>query len=349
MSYPGVAGIFDGPAQVDIGGGGASTINGKVHYAEIRNGINGTVVNKFDPNDATATQASAGSWAASSGETWTVNRSGTNLPADIQSDLTTSGITGLPSGGTAIYRFIDGTATYNFTPTSIPLGTPCAVSIGGFINTGTPGNYSSTITTYNNAGPPPTAVDSVTTSTVNFSANTTDVTVSIGVDPSLTFSVVGRGSVCNSQSATNFQAATSTLVPLGHLNAANTAGAAQDLSVSTNAGSGFVVYARTDRPTPNSLRDSSSHSITDVNGTNASPGAGPIAGTEGFGYTSNDASTSFTSNTWAKLTNTNDSVMIATSGIATKSSCIGFQVAVGSTTEAGSYSTNVLYTVVPAF
>jgi hypothetical protein len=177
-----------------------------------------------------------------------------------------------------------------------------------------------------------------------------DAMVNAIVDPSLTFSVVGRASVCNGQSATNFQTgATATSVSLGRLSAATVGGGAQDVNIATNAANGFVVYLRTSGTTPNSLRDGASHSIADVSGTNASPGTTPSAGTAGFGYTSSDTSTPFTSNTWAKLTNSNDSVLVGSAGTSSKSACIGYEVAIATATPAGLYTSNVVYTALPSF
>lgn len=175
-------------------------------------------------------------------------------------------------------------------------------------------------------------------------------TLQVDIDPTLTFTVAGRSSVCNGQSSTNFQTGSSaTIVAMGHVNPLTTGGGAQDLSIVTNAANGFSVYLRTAGTTPNSLRDASSNSIADVTGTRSSPGAAPTAGTAGFGYTSSDPSTAFTSNTWAKLTNTNDSVLIGAAGVLTKSACIGYQLAVSPTNVAGHYESIVVYTAVPSF
>lgn len=176
------------------------------------------------------------------------------------------------------------------------------------------------------------------------------VTVSGTVNPVMTFTVTGRPSVCNGQSASNFQTgSTATAVGLGALNAAATSGAAQDLQVDTNAANGFVVFIRTSGVTPNAFNDGAGRSIADVAGTQASPGAAPVAGTPGFGYTSNDALTAFTANTFAKITNTNDSILIGNAGTASKSACVGYQAAIGSTTAAATYSVAIIYTAVPSF
>ena len=169
------------------------------------------------------------------------------------------------------------------------------------------------------------------------------------VDPSFTFGVAGTDrSATDSPERTSrparppprFVLATCHRQPLA---------AERKISVSTNAANGFAVYVRTSGATPNALRDGGGHSIADVSGTRASPGAAPVAGTAGFGYTSSDASTAFTSNTWAKLTNTNDSVIIGSSGTQSKSACVGYETAVSTTTSAGTYSIAVIYTAVPSF
>ena len=70
--------LFNSTASLLVGaygGSGASApFTGKVYYAEVQNGIDGTVVAKFDPNDATA--AGVTSINSSTGEVWTINQSG---------------------------------------------------------------------------------------------------------------------------------------------------------------------------------------------------------------------------------------------------------------------------------
>ena len=62
-----------------------SANSGRLYYAELRNGINGTVVAAFDPTRGTR---GAGSLVALTGETWTINTSGTP-PALLQGPLLT--------------------------------------------------------------------------------------------------------------------------------------------------------------------------------------------------------------------------------------------------------------------
>ena len=75
----GVTSIFDSSADLEITG----TIflpTSKIYYAEVRNGIDGPVVAKFDPNKTTP---GATSFVSSTGETWTINQSG-SPKAEIQ-------------------------------------------------------------------------------------------------------------------------------------------------------------------------------------------------------------------------------------------------------------------------
>jgi hypothetical protein len=68
--------IFDGTSPVELGtesAGLATFFSGKYYYAEMRNGINGTVAAVFNPGRAAAGATSVVSYT---GETWTINTSG---------------------------------------------------------------------------------------------------------------------------------------------------------------------------------------------------------------------------------------------------------------------------------
>jgi hypothetical protein len=70
--------IFDGTATLEVGAqatGAANPLAGQAYYAELRNGIDGTVVAKFDPlNDGG--KIGDTSFTSSTGEVWTINQSG---------------------------------------------------------------------------------------------------------------------------------------------------------------------------------------------------------------------------------------------------------------------------------
>lgn len=187
-------------------------------------------------------------------------------------------------------------------------------------------------------------IDSVTMPVIFTDATT----VSVSVDPSFSFSVAARATACNSQVPTSFSSSSSaTTVQMGNANGGVSVGGAQDLTFNTNAFSGGTVYLRS-TVAPNALRTAGGVTIADVSGTHASPGAAPVAGTPGFGYTTSDASVAFGSNQFAKLTTTNDSVLISNAA-GSKTSCVGYQAAVSGTTAAGAYTATVIYTAVPAF
>jgi hypothetical protein len=79
IAKAGTTSIFDSAALLQFGGwrpdGSAEPTAGKVYYAELRNGIDGTVVAKFDPlNDGG--KIGDTSFESSTGEVWTINQSG---------------------------------------------------------------------------------------------------------------------------------------------------------------------------------------------------------------------------------------------------------------------------------
>lgn len=83
----GVASIFDSACVVAIGANSPGTteiLAGKVYYAELRNGIDGPVVAKFDPAKAAVGDLLVPS---DTGEVWTINQSG-GLVAEIEADET---------------------------------------------------------------------------------------------------------------------------------------------------------------------------------------------------------------------------------------------------------------------
>ncbi len=248
----------------------------------------------------------------------------------------------------------DGTTTQRTVPTTIgaSLGfTSLSVSMdGGCGLTQLQTVYCWGLNTYGRVGDSTTTNRLAPTAVVLLVSAQSSATVSGIVDPSLTFTVVGRATVCNGQSGAGFQTgSSSSSVSLGHLNPTVIGGGAQDLTLATNAANGFVVYIRTSGTTPNAFRTTGGSTVADVSGTHASPSASASAGTAGFGYTTDDASIAFGSNNWAKLTAADETVMTASAGTASKSVCTGFQATVAATTPAGSYSAPIVYTAVPSF
>ena len=326
---------------------GNANLYGDIFDVSLYSGIGGSKVLAAQANPNSAPVAPT-SWTATSGETWTLARTGPNAP-DVASDLTVAKVSGLPSTGKARVREFGATVSYFFPATYIATGVPCSLALKGFANSSIGGAFQSSIVTYDDQFDA-YAFDSATTNSVTFVDTSLGVALTLSVAPTLSFSVNGRSTTCNGQTSGGFQAsATSTAVPLGRITAGTTGGGAQDLLVQTNAANGFAVYIRTTGATPNAMRDASSHYIADVGGSAVSPGSAPVAGVSGFGYTTSDATAAFASNKFAKLTSAGDAVLNGAAPVTSASSCVGFQASTAANDSAGSYSVVVVYTAVPRF
>jgi YD repeat-containing protein len=97
VTTAGATSVFDGTAPLRIGvrdDNLISPFSGKIYYAEVRNGINGTVVAKFNPA-ANASAAGASSFTSSTGEVWTLAGAATLGIASAQDQVTTFTYTAL--------------------------------------------------------------------------------------------------------------------------------------------------------------------------------------------------------------------------------------------------------------
>jgi hypothetical protein len=206
--------------------------------------------------------------------------------------------------------------------------------------------------TYSNVDCATSPVDSVTLGFLF----TNGQAVSMSVEGSLSFTVAGvagNGALAvNGATITNGLTTTSTTIPFGTVTSGANKIAAQDLTVSTNSGNGYTVYTRyTAQPT------SGSSTINDHTGSNAAPSVFSAAGTEAFGYTTEDATLSgtadrFTSgggNKWAAFTTANAELVFNAAAVSAQTTRVGFQAGVATTTEPGSYVTSVIYTAVPVY
>jgi hypothetical protein len=202
-------------------------------------------------------------------------------------------------------------------------------------------------TTYNN-------VDCVTTpidSTVVDYIFTNGSTLSLTVDPTLSFSVnaVASGQSCDGTVST--ATSTATTIPFGSVTPAANSVVCQDLTAATNASNGFTIYARyTSRPT-NSL----GQTIADTAATNTAPAAFPAPGNEAYGYSTSDATLGtgtpgrFSPGNWAAMSNTNAELAYEPSGVNATTYRVGHQVGVGLTTRPGTYVTTIIYTCTPIY
>jgi hypothetical protein len=201
--------------------------------------------------------------------------------------------------------------------------------------------------TYNNIDCTSSAVDSG----VGTFIFTTGQAVTMTVDPSLSFAIdaVASGQAVNG--ATTTVTSTDGTIPFGTVTSSANAIAAHDLTVTTNAGTGYTVYTRyTQAPT------NGSHSITDWTGTNAAPTTFSAAGTEAFGYTTNDAvlgtgtAGRFASTKFAKFTTSNLEVAYSGAAVTSEVTRVGYEVGISGTTPAGTYNNStVIFTATPAY
>lgn len=195
-----------------------------------------------------------------------------------------------------------------------------------------------------------TAVDTVTVQFIY----TDGQQVTITVDPSLTFSVAGVASAQTVNGSTTNSTTSSTTIPLAPTLGTNSV-AAQTITVSTNAGSGYTVYIRyTGQPA------SGSNDVDDLGGDgsptpNSTPVAFTAAGTEAFGYTTEDTTLGtgtagrFGSGNWAAFSTSNAEVAYNAAAVANQATKVGFQTGISTGTASGSYTSTVIYTCTPVF
>jgi len=173
---------------------------------------------------------------------------------------------------------------------------------------------------------------------------TTGQAVSLTVDPSISFSVssVATGQSANGAAVT--VTSSSSTIPLGTVTSSANAIAAHDLAVTTNAGSGYSVSTRySDKPT------SGGNDVDDHTGDHTTPTT-MSAGTEAFGYTTEDTTYSqFQTNKYAAFTDSNALIANNTTAVSSETTRVAYQVGVSGTTPAGTYTTTVILTCTPSY
>ncbi|HUD10981.1 MAG TPA: hypothetical protein VMS08_01100 [Candidatus Saccharimonadia bacterium] len=188
--------------------------------------------------------------------------------------------------------------------------------------------------------------------TVGFIYNTGS-TMSLTVNQTLSFLVNPVAASQSCDGTTTTAASTATTIPFGTVTSAADAVVCQALTAATNATNGFTVYARYVSKPTNAINQT----IADTTGTNAAPAAFPAAGTEAYGYTTNDpalgtgTANRFTnpSQLWAAMTTSNAEVMYEPTGINTTTFDIAHQVGVSNITRPGTYTTTIIYTCTPIY
>lgn len=232
--------------------------------------------------------------------------------------------------------------------------TPASASDRNVILTGvTNGSTAETgyyilFSTYNNTDCTSSAVDSGVATFIYV----TGQAVSLTVDPTISFNVaaVANGQTVNG--ATTTVTTTDGTIPFGTVTSGALSIAAHDATVTTNAGSGYTLYVRyTAKPT------SGGNDIDDHSGTNAAPSS-MSAGTEAFGYTTNDATLGtgtadrFTNGgpLYAAFTTSNAEAGYSSAAVSSQTIRLGYAVGISGTTPAGTYgSSTVIITATPAY
>lgn len=205
----------------------------------------------------------------------------------------------------------------------------------------------------------PTTID---TATVAFAILQSDsITVTASVDPTFTFSVAAVNSGGSVNGATTNVTTTATTVPFATLSSATPKIAAHDLTVTTNATSGYVLTIKSSDPP---LADGSKN-IDVFTGTNASPatwsspaGSSASVNTGFFGYTTNDATlctgttdrfTSSGGNKWAGSSTSALEVACSTTSVSSQTTRVGWQTEINAVQPPGSYSGVVTLVATPTY
>lgn len=184
---------------------------------------------------------------------------------------------------------------------------------------------------------------------------TDGVPVQLTVDPTLTFTVAGVASGSVNGATITHSSAGAAIDYQTDVDSATNGVSAHDLQVQSNGSGGYSIYIRHTAQLTNGASDT----IDNHTGTNNSPTT-LSTGTEAWGYTTEDSvltavgdgADRFTNpgNEWAGFSTTNGEVAYnAVDPTGTETTRVGHQVAVATTTETGTYTTTIVYTVVPVF
>ncbi|HVN26513.1 MAG TPA: hypothetical protein VMT99_02565 [Candidatus Paceibacterota bacterium] len=171
----------------------------------------------------------------------------------------------------------------------------------------------------------------------------------------LTFSVSGLPQGTSTNGVVTGVSTTATSISFGTLVIATSVAGAQRLSITTNAGNGYEIYAYQDSP----LTDGQGHSIPGVAGTNVSPlpwtSACLATSTACYGYHPGSpvlagGSTRFAANdTYAALTSTPAEIGYGSVPVSSSTVDVVYRIQAGATQVNGSYGDNVVYVATPSY
>lgn len=258
---------------------------------------------------------------------------------------------------------VDGTLDTNITTPASQTTQTIAVDYSGITNPSTANstNYAR-ITTY--LTDDSTVLD---TATVAFAVLDTDsIAVSATVDPNFSFAVAGVASGGNFNGGTgNINVtSTATTIPFSTLADGTPKIAAHDITITTNAGSGYTVTASHSGAASSAPLNSGSNNIDAFSGTNASPttwsapaGSAANTNTGYFGYSTEDATlctgtaNRFTSGgaKWAGSSTVGAEVACATTGVSSQTTRIGWEAEINEIQPAGSYTGTVILVATPTY
>ncbi len=224
-------------------------------------------------------------------------------------------------------------------------------SIGGMVNPSTTNaTVFARIITYSDTGT--TEIDSGEAALAILT--TTSVAVSATVLENFSFALAGVNSGGTVNGATTDITTAAATIPFGTLASGDPNIGAHDVTVTTNAGSGYVVTAKALADPP---LTSSSSNIDYFSGTYASPatwsspnGSSQSVNTGFFGYTTEDtAHSGFQSNKWARADTTARAIVTNTGAASAETTRIGWQAEVNALQPAGSYTGTILLVATPTY
>lgn len=287
---------------------------------------------------------------------------------------TVAGIGGTTYTASSTSGSCTGTGNTNCTLT-LTVGTPGAQSAGGTVivpfSTGitnpttTNSTYFVRITSKDNGAAtidgPSAAAFAVLTST--------SIAMTATVDPNFTFTVNGVSVAGNFNGGSGNINTTTTAntIPFGTIATGSARIAAHDLTVTTNAGSGYTITASHAANTQSGnppLVSGTSNNIDAFSGTNASPStwsspAGTSANTNTgyFGYSTEDATlctgtpNRFTNGgaKWAGSTTVGAEVACSTTGVSNETTRVGWEVEANNIQPAGAYTGTVILVATPTY
>lgn len=216
--------------------------------------------------------------------------------------------------------------------------------------------YYGVLTTYTNTDCSTGPTDTVTMAFIYKDGELVQLTI----EPTLSFACVAVGSGQDIQPVNNSGTTTTVASGASGIDFGNTVTtsanglSAHDLQVTTNASGGYVIYLRHTQQLTNVASDT----IANHTGTNGSPTAFSAAGTEGWGYTTDDDTLTggtadrFTNGGifWAGFSTSNNPVVDNTAATAgSETTRVGHQVGIANSTPAGDYDTTMVYTIVATY